>query len=228
MHRFHNTKNKPGFNIRYLAIGFFALIPLALSCSVIPSGIVVERSYGNMNFSRIELSSAFSSTINQAPGYSLTVSADDNLFDYIEVYQSGSTLHIGLRPGVSIWSFQTHLHAAISLPAIDGLELSGASRSTVSNFSGVSLSTELSGASDATLVNSSFSNVSLDLSGASNFTGSSTSIADLSVDLSGASRVDVSVSHSISGTASGASSIWYLGSPSVSVSLSGASSVSHK
>ena len=119
-------------------------------------------------FTSIEAGSAFEVEITQADSHSLTITADDNLFEYIEVSKVGQTLTIGLKPDSNISS--ATLIAEIAMPALYGLHLSGATRSTAQGFS-------------------SSHDFILDLSGASTLSTRDMTVGGAEFDMSGASRL---------------------------------------
>jgi hypothetical protein len=115
------------------------------------------------------------------------VTADSNLFEYLDIRKSGSTLYLGPKPGVSL--LNGTLKAAIGLPQLDGLVLSGASSGKVSGFRSTRpLMVVLSGASSAELEDAAAGVTSLSLSGSSDLSGTLTG-TDVIVDLSGDSAV---------------------------------------
>jgi len=134
------------------------------------------------------------------------------------------------------------------MPELIGLDISGASRATITKFksteelildiSGSSslrgdiesgdASLNLSGSSDANLTGSA-GNLTLDASGSSDVDLSDFPVADAKIDASGASTVTVNASGRLDVEASGASNVYYLGDPSMgTIDTSGASSVESK
>jgi integrase len=80
------------------------VLPLLLitGCSCWPrvegSGELETREIDCSTFVVIEISDAFEADIIEAESFSVRVTADDNLFPYLEVKQDGYTLNIGLKP----------------------------------------------------------------------------------------------------------------------------------
>jgi len=176
-------------------------------------------------FTRVEVSSAFEVEIAQSDSYSVSVTADDNLFDYIQVSKVGETLKIGLRT-VSI-QWPATLQANVTMPQLHGLNLSGATNGTASGFTSTeNLDIEVSGASSIELAEISAGDAMLNISGASDVTGDITA-GDVNLNVAGASTVQLEGSASdIVVEASGASRV-KLGDFTINnadVSLSGASS----
>ncbi len=219
-------------------------IPSLSEVTITGSGNVVTQEEAITDFDKVDISSAFNAQINQGDKYKVVIRVDDNLVEYLQVEKAGSTLKVGLKPGVSLVTNAT-LEAEISMPELTGIELSGASEAEISGFhSSKGLTVDLSGSSslkgdieagdttfdasgssDAALTGSG-GNLKLDASGSSDVDLSGFSIVDANLDVSGASSVTVNPSGTLNVKASGASDVTYLGSPTLgNIDTSGASSV---
>jgi len=116
------------------------------------SGNVETREYDFGDFTRLDVSYAFDIKVTRASSYSISVTADDNLFEYVIVSRRGDTLVLTMR------SNHLYLHttqeATITMPDLERLELSGASWGDVSGFtSSDKLGMYLSSASSLVLSN---------------------------------------------------------------------------
>ncbi|MCL5107881.1 MAG: DUF2807 domain-containing protein [Chloroflexi bacterium] len=209
------------------------------------SGKLVTRDYGFSNFDDVEASHAFQLEVLRSDSYSVAVTIDDNLADALDVTQSGSRIHIDLKPGNYI---RTTQRAKVTLPTLRRLDLSGAANASLSGFqssdlleiglSGASkitggaaagpLSANLSGASSLNLRGSAAS-LSLEGSGASSADLGSCPVESASVRLSGASRATVNVNGKLDADLSGASKLTYTGNASLgAINTSGGSNVNRK
>ena len=188
------------------------------------SGNLETKQFNFSDFTKLDISSAFEFEIFQSGSYSISITADDNLFEHIQVSKEGETLKIGLKTLTSLGPVT--MKAVITMPQLRGMDISGASKGSVSNFSSTeNLDIEASGASSLELVEISAGDVEFDVSGASKATGDITaSIVDF--DVSGASTVQLegSASDIVAGV-SGASRMKLAGFTvnNADVSLSGAS-----
>jgi hypothetical protein len=196
-------------------------------------------------FSTVIVSHAFEVEIAEADSYSVSITVDDNLFEYLNVKTSGSTLFIGLVSGNYIRATQ---EAVITMPDLRELRLSGASGVEVSGFkSSHPVNFYLSGAShlsgdiemgDSKLSLSGASSIELEgsaddiavgASGASDVRLANLSVVNAKVNLSGASDATVNATGRLDGSLSGASRLEYMGSPTLgSVTTSGASTIGSK
>jgi hypothetical protein len=87
------------------------------------SGRVVAKDIPCGAFDRVQIDNAYHVDVTQGPGYSLSVSVDDNLWDYVDIYNYGGILHVGMKSG----SYQnTHLSAKVVLPRLTAIEVNGA------------------------------------------------------------------------------------------------------
>ena len=100
---------------------------------VVGSGKLATQEFNFSDFKRVDVSSAFEVEIAQSGSYHVSVTADDNLFEYIEVSKEGETLKIGLKTVTNLGP--ATLKAQITMPQLSGLILSGASKGSVSSFS---------------------------------------------------------------------------------------------
>ena len=210
---------------------------------IIGSGNIISIEKDFTDFTKVEISNAFSANIVSSDSYGVEIRIDDNIEEYLNVIKEGDTLKIYLDPN-HIYSNVT-LEADIAMPDLSSLNLSGATDATISglNFEHT-LNLELSGASSITGEGDMFLGmIKFDLSGASmitlqgyggdldiNASGASTlRLIDLIsdngiVNLSGASNATINLTGTLSYNLSGASTLDYYGSPAIgSTELSGSS-----
>ena len=153
------------------------------------SGNLETKQFNFSDFTEVDISSAFDFEIVQSDAYDISITADDNLFEHIRVSKEGETLKIGLKAVSLQWPVT--LKAAIVMPKIQGLNISGASKGTVSNFDAKeNLDAEVSGASSLELVEMSAGDIKLDVSGASKVIGD-LSAGNMNFYISGASTVQL-------------------------------------
>ena len=117
----------------------------------------------------MEISDTFEADLTAGDGYAVEVTVDDNLVDHLQVEQHGDTVKIGLKPFTAVGN--AHLRARITLPTLAGLDVSGASRASVTGFR-------------------SDRNVQIKASGASEIRGDMET-GDLAADVSGGSTLQL-------------------------------------
>jgi len=153
------------------------------------SGNLETREYDFGDFTRLDVSYAFDIKVTRASSYSISVTADDNLFEYVIVSRRGDTLVLTMR------SNRLYLHttqeATITMPDLERLDLSGASWGDVSDFSfSHELDIELSGASTLSIDNMKSGDATFNVSGASELSGS-IDMTEGRFDISGASNIEL-------------------------------------
>ena len=210
-----------------------ALISVLAACgcpwaTVLGSGTVVTETTVIPDFSKVEIQDGFSAEIVYGQSYQITVTADDNILDYVGITRRTDTLVFFLQEGLS-YAGLSSLHAVIEIPQLSGVRLSGASRATIEGFSSLSrllvdvygassvmmtavstgdIDVSVHGASEVALANVSCSDVDIMLSSGSVLDGSVTASGRISVDVSTASELNLSGSGGdLSLEASGASNV---------------------
>jgi hypothetical protein len=208
------------------------------------SGNIVTEEMDFADFTAVEAANAFVVDITRSDSFNVTLRVDDNILDLLDVSKAGDTLRIRLKPRASLTN--ATLEASVTMPELDSLKLSGASKVRLSGFVSTDrIDVEASGAStlDGDLEAGS---VDLEVSGASrvalegsagelSISGSGASTLDLGdfvidkaeVDLSGASEATVNVGERIDPVdVSGASRLRYVGDPALGdVTTSGGGTV---
>lgn len=153
------------------------------------TGERVTRPFNFTGFKQVDIGSAFTYEISRADTYSIRITADDNLFDRIQVVQEGDKIVIGLK-GLTMFG-SDRMTAEITMPQLREADLSGAANGTISGFSSADrLDVDASGASVVELVGISAGDFRGDLSGASKVSGHLTA-ADVQFELSGASNLQL-------------------------------------
>lgn len=201
--------------------------------------------YDLANFTNVNVSSAFTVDVSQSDSYFVSVTANENLLDYLNVYQRGDTLYIGLK--LAHYS-NVRNEAKITMPSLLSFDLSGASKGDISGFSSANpLKLRLSGASRISgSIEAGYCSLNLSGSSTVELTGSGNDadinasgasgveLADFSIDtaevtLSGASRAILNLEGKLDANLSGASHIEYIGEPTMgSIKTSGGSTISEK
>ncbi|MFW9835500.1 MAG: head GIN domain-containing protein [Candidatus Thorarchaeota archaeon] len=213
---------------------------------LVGSGNLETKEYTFNDFTKVEIGSAFKFDISQSDSYGISITADDNVMEDVRVTKSGDTLKIDVRTTGPLRSVT--LEATVTMPKLHDLEVSGASRGTISGFeSNEDFNIDVSGASkvsgDITAGNTYFDvsgastlelegtagDMEADVSGASHFYLEDFSVNDADVNMSGASSGTVNVNEILDVDLSGASNLKYVGTPRMGdINTSGASSLSKK
>lgn len=188
---------------------------------IVGSGPVVDQTYDFTSFKNIEISNAFNFEITHSEGYGLTISAHQNLFSHLDIKMEGSTLIVRMKPGSYT---NSEIKAAVSLPELSSLSVSGASRGSARGFtSGNTLNITLSGSSQLDLDVEAGKTI-VDISGASRLTGALVT-GNVNLKISGSSKLSGSLTaQDVGFSISGASQCEISGSAgSGDIGISGAS-----
>jgi len=212
--------------------------------SVKGSGHVTKKDHNISNIEGLKIGGVFNIFITQDSEETLTIEADDNLHELIEVKNKNGVLHISTTGSINN-SKEMTVH--LTIKNLKEMDFSGATTVVSTEpLSFKALEVFCSGASDIEL-EIEVENLELDLSGASNLdltgkvrhaeidvSGASEldakklSIREAHLDASGASHADIYVTQSIDASASGSSSVSYSGDPEkIEVKESAASSIHH-
>src|SRR5262249_26619402 len=171
----------------------------------------------------VNIGSVFEVEITQGDSFKTSITADDNLFDYIKAVKEDSTLHLSLESNEKSIETKEHLKAKIVMPSLRNLKLGGASHASVSGFKsssevGVDIAgashlignldtnkfvMEASGASHVEL-NGGARDAKLQCSGASHVNLAKFTLDQADIDLSGASHATIQVKSKLNYSVSGA------------------------
>lgn len=206
-----------------------SLLPVFTGCSgisgaIVGSGNLITQEMDFTDFTKLEIGHVFQARVTRADSFSVSVTVDDNLLEYVTVRKSGKTLSVSLEGGYAY--IGTTKIVEITMPGIDKLSLSGGANGIVSGFSSLErLELEASGASTFYIDDMKAGDTSLEVSGASRVSGD-IEIAEGRFDVSGASSLDLEgYARDISLEASGAShaSLVKFSVSNAAVDISGAS-----
>ncbi len=225
-------------------IFFFSIV--CLVASLTPYSVLAQntRNFSVSGFNRLDLGSAFKIDVKQGSKYSVVAEGRSEDLDELESNVSGGVFKLKYKSNGWNKNRKT-VNVSITMPNLQGVDFSGASKATVGTFTGVkNMDIEVSGASSVTM-DFNASKVTFDLSGASaltltgqsdiingevsgasTFRGKDFPAKEVSIDASGASSASIVASSVIHAEASGASSIRYSGNvKDIHSSSSGASSI---
>jgi hypothetical protein len=236
-------------NVAFAVVAGILLISGLLSACqgvVFGSGDPETRTFDYTDFTRIEAHNGFRVEITRSSSYSIEVTTDDNVWQYLDVRKNGDTLVIEFEWNRSYNSVSKQ--AVITMPAIETILLSGGSHGVIKDFnSSNDFSAKLSGGSglDGTITSS---DTELTLSGGSRITLSGSGdtlvidssggsrvnlndylVGDADINISGGGFADINMDGILDANLSGGSKVIYSGNPKLGdMQLSGGSTVSRK
>ena len=184
---------KKYFLIPLLLLVAVGVVAIQARASVDPSNKIETKSFNFSNFDEIRVTDSFDVEYVQSTGntWSVEVTAPDNIIPYVVVKRHEEGISLSLK-GVSTDKDFT-LKAKIVAPALEEINISGASSFSANEINVHSLDLEASGASYFNIKKIASSDLEIKLTGASatNIEGVDTGEFDL--DLSGASKADIKI-----------------------------------
>ena len=195
--RVHRGNIGVGAAKRIICVGlvvFISILVVLPGCSLgnhttVGTGLLETREINQTDFTKLEVGYAFDIEINEGDSYAVTVTVDDNLAEYIEVKKRGDTLRLGLKSNRTY--IKTTQQAVITMPVLQQLKLSGASKANIKGFHSIDLiKFDLSGASEVLVSNFKAGNIELNMSGYSHASGN-LEMTDGKFNLSGGSAIDL-------------------------------------
>jgi hypothetical protein len=190
------------------ALLLLVTLSLTTGCPVVAgSASLTTQDFDLDGFNRVQAESSFDVEIVQGASYTVEITVNDNLKDYLRVSKNGDTLVLSVKSGYSY--LNSTFRARVIMPNLRKLEMSGASRAIVTGFIGrEDLDVNISGASSASFTNMKVRALDSDVSGAGTLSGDMDASSFANVRLSGASTAELNGrAENLSAFASGASSL---------------------
>lgn len=189
------------------------------------SGNRVTEKRNVPGFLSVDVSGAFDVEIVAQKERSLEIIGDDNILPLVTTEVRGNTLRIGSNRSYNV---NQPITIRITVPELESVATSGASKINVSGLKNTELNVESSGASKLALSGES-KELKIGTSGASNIEAKDLRAEKVNVESSGAGYVSVYASERLDASANGAARIDYYGNPAtVNPEVSGAGSVNKK
>ena len=194
---------------------------------LIDSGKLQTQQKNLSGFTIINIQSGFQAQISYGDSYSVSITADNNVINRIDVSQTGNTLTIGLQL-TSIFNIGT-LKAQITMPDLQEIHLSGGANANVAGFAMVhDLSVSESGGSTLR-VEGQANGLSASCSGGSGLQLSDFKVDTATIIMSGGSTGNVNVNGRLDADLSGGSSLVYAGNPTLgTIITSGLSTITQQ
>jgi hypothetical protein len=226
--------------VRALFVLAAAAAVLVASCSFIGqevvtgSGTAATRSFDVKDFTGVSVHGPFQVEIKRGDKFLVSITADDNLLDLVRATRDGSLLTVGIGDGNKSIHAKTPLKAAITMPELDDVRLTGACKGTVEGFKkGKSFKVEVNGAStldgeveadklsvdangaSTVALHGNADEAALEANGASTLKLAELTLGRADVRLNGASTGTVRVHGKLDYDVNGASRLTYDGNPTL-------------
>jgi archaellin len=189
------------------ALVFSSFIP------ALNSGNLQTRDMKQTNFTGLFVGNGFQVSVVQGANYSITVTADSNAFNYIEVTKNAGAVTIDLKPltlGIS-----TPLKAQVTMPSLQSIDLSGGSNLNAQGFNMTNnLKVNLSDGSTL-IMNGQAGDLNVVCSGGSTLELAGMQVNNAMVNFSDGSHGTINLDGTLTANLSGGSNLQYLGNPTL-------------
>jgi serine/threonine-protein kinase len=102
--------------------------------TIVGSGTPATKAWNLADFTSVEIIHPFRAEVSRADRFAVSVTADDNVLDHIQVVKEGTRLRIGLESNRTYRLRRDSLKVAIAMPALDSLDLSHGARASINRF----------------------------------------------------------------------------------------------
>jgi len=202
---------------------FLVMLGLVSACfglnSLHGSGNVKTEARTVKGFDRVDVSGSAKLIIEQGESESLTITADDNLLDYLTSDVEGSKLILGVKSGNSLQPTAPITYKLI-VKKLNAIGASGSITVDAKDIQTDSLTVAVSGSGELSISGNS-NEQKIAISGSANYKAESFSTKDTSISISGSGKAVLAASNRLDVEVSGAGEVRYIGEPKITKNISG-------
>lgn len=187
------------------------------------SGVEKTEARTVPDFKRIEVACSADLSVRIGSATTVTVSGDDNIVPRLETQVVDGVLVIKMQEGG--YRHRRTLSVTATVPALEGIRVSGSSDVDVSGVSGRAFDLGISGSGDIT-ASGEIDALSASVSGSGDLRLFGLKARQATVQIAGSGDVFVHAVESLSAAVSGSGDVRYRGEPTVTKSVAGSGSVS--
>ena len=223
----------------FSAFAFSNCAANAFAKTVKGNGVIETRSFDVRGFDRIRFALPIAMTVSQDSEYSFELTADANVFDYIDVRVDDGVLTVGAAKGVRIKSMKGKV--SVLLPAIKEIAAAGSgdivlseckipaavSRFNVSGSGSISADIEaesvfakISGSGDI-LLRGKAENLKCSVSGSGGIQAFDLPAVNVDCTIAGSGSIEVNAQKTLAAKITGSGSVLYRNTPEVRMNISG-------
>ncbi len=213
----NSRNNVKGRRIRLLGLVAVAVLAIVILIFAVMSTYgttnIETQQYTFTDFADVSAGNGFNLQITKGNAYSINVTTDSNRQDRVDIYKSGGTLIIKLKPGLSFSA--SPLKAEITMPDLENIQLSEGASATAHNFNlSHNFAAYLTGGSSLTMTGQAL-NLTVNGLGGANLNLSEFQVNDVNVDLREGSQCTVNLIGNMAGTLSSGAKLSYIGNPTL-------------
>lgn len=172
------------------------------------------------SFTRIRVEGSSDVDVKRGP-MKLSVTADDNLLQYIETKIEGNTLVIGAKKSISP---KVGIVVDINMPTLDGVAVEGSGDIRADDVKAAAFHASIAGSGDVWAAGSADS-VDASIAGSGDVDLKKLPCKTAKASISGSGNIDIAVSDSLSASIAGSGDVTYSGNPRVTKSIAGSGDV---
>jgi Putative auto-transporter adhesin, head GIN domain len=189
------------------------------------SGVIARESRPIGEFRRIEVQGSFDVKCSVGAEPQVTITGDDNLLPHVITELNGDTLVLRMERGR--YSCHSSLHATVSTPTLEGVEVCGSGDVDVIGLQGARFEASISGSGSIT-ADGEVQHLEASISGSGDLELSHLRAETGDVTISGSGDADIHVTDQLRATVSGSGDIHYRGDPKATLHISGSGSIEPK
>ena len=228
-----------------------ALLVICIGCRSLPgsdevikgNGKMETKSFPESGFNAVCIKGGWTADIRYSGTFSIQIETDENIFPYLDISLTGTTLNIGFKSGYRYGISPTRRKVFITMPSLIKLQTFG----TISSFNMPkdSMSIDISGSGNITARDITVNTLKVDVSGSGDFSATGKAenmIADISgsgdikttdfetekadISISGSGSAKVWVTRHLKADIRGSGSVRYKGNPAIEIKSSGSGRIS--
>ncbi len=173
-------------------------------------------------FDEVSINGAFDIEILRAPGFKVTIKADQKALEFINADVSNQKLKVSMKKD---YNLEGVIKIIITLPALNKVEFTGAGNIVISDVAGKKLELISENSAGDFILSGKTDDLKLKMDGAVSIDAGKLLTQNVDIDAEGAVSVKVNAQKNLIVKAAGASTIRYSGEPLIKQQLSGASSL---
>jgi len=190
--------------------------------SIRGSGVSKTETRTVGDFRKIQVNGSCDVSVSVGSAAGLTVTADDNLLEYVVTEVRDGTLVVEMKSGS--YSPSVHLKANATVPSLESLAIRGSADADVTGLSGDRFEVSIEGSGDAK-ASGKVGTVVAKVAGSGDVNVANLEARDATVEVSGSGDVEVWATDALTVSIAGSGDVGYKGEPKLTKSVAGSGSV---
>ncbi len=191
--------------------------------SIRGSGVSKTETRTIGDFKKVQVNGSCDVSVSVGKAAGLTITADDNLLEYVVTEVRDGTLVVEMKSGS--YSPSVHMKAYATAPSLESLAIHGSADADVSGLSGDRFELSIEGSGDAK-ASGKVGAVVAKIAGSGDINASNVEARDATVEVSGSGDVEVWATESLTVSIAGSGDVGYKGDPNkITKSVAGSGAV---